>query len=1480
MDLFGPAGTKAVDGETYGCVVVDTEAENIHVEGLQRKEANQTLEALKLYMQEHPGNIAEIRTDDGSEWKGAFEKFCLENQIRQTKACPYSQYQNQSSERAVGTIKRGGRRNLMESGLPDELWLHACKTAATQHNQSVTANDKTTTPLWRRFGMSRRPRKLIVFGAPAYTLILPKEARPGVLGTPAFVGYFVGYDKTSNGFVIYNKTTRTTSVRRDVSFDEHWRYRSNPTADQLTPITFDGSSPVPGPYDGKPLEPVDDEGGPQPKVSSMVQNVPDEDGHKNAPDHEPLSSATPTPTPTPQAPTQSTPLSQDTTPMSDRPTGTTSASDQSGAAAATDQTPSKASASSTTSKSSGSTSRTPKHKKHEFISPTTKNLHYTQPTKSVLRVTAKGRYSKNKSVHRRVTGIDGKTFDMAKAQKFTYTDNQNRVQKYKGSDLDWDLNHGYLTIQGDACHAKCEACAKRLAAPPRTNFAVHLVDDAFVLRVTDTVDEGADEDEAAEDDDAFDEERVPDHLADFARQFEHSKAASGKKNRQHESHLDLCCGPKLSKSHAALSADSTCRVLALDVLKEKEIEEETNTWPLDFQRRFTYIKFDLRDLTYRRFQNVVRDYLGIKVTSLSTVHVSSPCTTYTKAHHGKNPHRYKLVPLQGEDGELARQHDRLLNAVFDVLRQFSNHAYRTVITAENPVCDFQHMPIIRRLLCAPGWFKRTADHCMHRREHEQIFPRKRSTWLLFNVCTDVPTRKCDGTCGCVIEGTSWHRLLVCYRSDKHKDQHVMKCPKEMGRIPAGIFDMFSEYRLQARDSTGNPNKPVPVPIDPVNEILVDTKKARDTDIAARCEMADGHTFNELVGQKYTTKLGTQRTYTVAHLRQDLQKGYLRLKVFARDNVFTVEEFKQLKMTAREEVSDLIESIFHIHAGDDPTSEKEALQGPDAEAWRESMALEIDQLIALGCWTYELKSKKPAGAKVYRGKMVLKTKPAANGQPRRRKSRYVISDPKFLQKLGDYDCFSPMCRLVRWLLSTSVERDWNLISTDIKNAFPTARLPEPVWMEVPKAVLDRHRPDGPDPKPELQDCYALVSMALYGLGHSPAAFHKHLDDFFQNDGWEPLEADSCVYIKYGADGKVSAIAATFVDDAVVTGTDEALAEYRKFMQSGFTISDVGTPEDFLGMQISYDRKNKKIKLWQEKYIKKMAERYNITLSAKPPRTPMDYNKKLEPTQDGDELFDPTLYRSYVGAIQYAVCGCRIDCCFTVRELAKHMVKPNVNHAAAARHCIQYLLATAHIGITYEHGDYQRHYEKPKAGFIVRNGVIEMYTDASFAEDVITRKSVSGYASVKNKAVITYGVKGQTKVALSSGDAELRALSECKREADWLHKLRREANDDRTVRSNLTKLPAMTIWEDNKSTITWVSNPCQHNKVKHIDVPLKNIRNAFGKLGELDIEYIGTTAQLADCLTKALAPTTHWKLIQLLMNIPCSDLPTSVKMAAAT
>ena len=200
------------------------------------------------------------------------------------------------------------------------------------------------------------------------------------------------------------------------------------------------------------------------------------------------------------------------------------------------------------------------------------------------------------------------------------------------------INPATSTVEGLFCQKECHRW-RAIRRNTVRRYGVQLTS-APAERVGVQPRHHADDDKLVEDGDTFDEERVPDHLADFARQFEHSKAVSGRHNRHYESHLDLCCGPKLSKSHAALSADSKRRVLALDILKEKDIDEETDTWPLDFRQRFTYVKFDLRDFTYRWFQNVVRDYLGIKVTSLSTVHVSSPCTTYTKAHHGKNPHRY------------------------------------------------------------------------------------------------------------------------------------------------------------------------------------------------------------------------------------------------------------------------------------------------------------------------------------------------------------------------------------------------------------------------------------------------------------------------------------------------------------------------------------------------------------------------------------------------------------------------------------------------------------------------------------------------------------------------------------------------------------------------------------------------------------------------------------------------------------------------
>ena len=70
----------------------------------------------------------------------------------------------------------------------------------------------------------------------------------------------------------------------------------------------------------------------------------------------------------------------------------------------------------------------------------------------------------------------------------------------------------------------------------------------------------------------------------------------------------------------------------------------------------------------------------------------------------------------------------------------------------------------------------------------------------------------------------------------------------------------------------------------------------------------------------------------------------------------------------------------------------------------------------------------------------------------------------------------------------------------------------------------------------------------------------------------------------------------------------------------------------------------------------------------------------------------------------------------------------------------------------------------------------------------------------------------------------------------------------------RLP-ITLYEDNRPCIKWIENPCQHSKVKHIDVPLKFIRDDVTVDKTLKLIYINTKHQLADLFTKQLNPNLH-------------------------
>ncbi|DBA03389.1 TPA: hypothetical protein N0F65_004666 [Lagenidium giganteum] len=66
-------------------------------------------------------------------------------------------------------------------------------------------------------------------------------------------------------------------------------------------------------------------------------------------------------------------------------------------------------------------------------------------------------------------------------------------------------------------------------------------------------------------------------------------------------------------------------------------------------------------------------------------------------------------------------------------------------------------------------------------------------------------------------------------------------------------------------------------------------------------------------------------------------------------------------------------------------------------------------------------------------------------------------------------------------------------------------------------------------------------------------------------------------------------------------------------------------------------------------------------------------------------------------------------------------------------------------------------------------LEVYTDANYADDCTDRRSISGYATLFNTSVISYGSRKQSLNAQSTRESEYLAMNEGVRDVIWLCEL---------------------------------------------------------------------------------------------------------------
>ena len=147
------------------------------------------------------------------------------------------------------------------------------------------------------------------------------------------------------------------------------------------------------------------------------------------------------------------------------------------------------------------------------------------------------------------------------------------------------------------------------------------------------------------------------------------------------------------------------------------------------------------------------------------------------------------------------------------------------------------------------------------------------------------------------------------------------------------------------------------------------------------------------------------------------------------------------------------------------------------------------------------------------------------------------------------------------------------------------------------------------------------------------------------------------------------------------------------------------------------------------------------------------------------------------------------------------------------------------------------------------------------------STSGWAIMYCGAVIAYGSKRQPSISLSSTEAEIFAASHAAAEIVYLRGLLLEMGVD-------VSQPTI-LYVDNKGAVELSKDAKSCQRSRHIDRRYLKVRE-WVAMGQVRVEYVETTQNPADALTKALDPATFRRHVSTLMGY--SSTPSAATNAA--
>jgi histone deacetylase 1/2 len=421
-----------------------------------------------------------------------------------------------------------------------------------------------------------------------------------------------------------------------------------------------------------------------------------------------------------------------------------------------------------------------------------------------------------------------------------------------------------------------------------------------------------------------------------------------------------------------------------------------------------------------------------------------------------------------------------------------------------------------------------------------------------------------------------------------------------------------------------------------------------------------------------------------------------------------------------------------------------------------------------------------------------------------------------------ETFSPVVKpvTIRLILTIAITHKWSIQQLDVNNAFLNGILDEEVYMA---------QPQGFDNGDSSQVC--KLNKALYGLKQAPRQWFERLQATLLQLGFRSSKCDPSLFI-FSSQGNTIYLL-VYVDDIIITSNNSTLLHsIIKQLNQAFSLKQLGDLDYFLGIEVNH-LSNGSLLLTQSKYIRDLLTKTNMIDSA-PVNTPMQSTCKLSKT-GSPALSDPFMYRSVVGALQYATIT-RPELSYSVNKVCQFMSHPLEAHWTAVKRILRYLKGTIQHGLLLSPA-------VPSC-----TPTLKAFCDADWASDPDDRRSTSGAAIYFGPNLISWWSKKQPVVARSSTEAEYRSLAHASAELLWLQTLLTELK---------VSFTSPLILCDNLSAVSLAHNPILHSRTKHMEIDLFFVREKVISK-QLRVVHVPGTDQWADALTKPLSSSKFLEL----------------------